>query len=774
MTIAPAAAMTDFQKSDAVLASQKVPTFERPDWSLFRTIEGLQQRAGVPKSQLPRLVLKELADNGLDNGAEVTVQALPKNRGYVIEDNGSGIDGAPEDIARLFSINRPMVSTKLLRLPTRGALGNGLRVVTGAVLVSGGCLVVTTRNRRIELRPERDGTTTVTGVKAVKFPVGTRIEVQFGPTLPCDQNTLYWAKVACRMAQLGNQYLGKSSPWWYDAAQFHELLFASGDTPVRELIANLDGCTGGKAGEIVGKAKLGRAVCRDVTLSQAVKLLEAARENARQVQPKRLGAVGSQAFPSCAYAISHGVACFGNAPLQAEIPFVVEAWAEETQGDTYLTACVNRTPTTGDLHAARNKRDIDAFGCGLHHTIAKAPSRVEFDIWINVTTPYMPITSDGKAPDLKPFLEEIHTAASKAVRKAYRPEAGGRTSQKDIVLDNLDDVVEEVSGGGRYRFNQRQLLYRLRPIVRNELGDDLTTTNFAAIITDYESENGEIPGMYREPRGTIYHPHREETITLGTLMVEDYERPPWTFNKLVYIEKEGFSEALKEEHWAERHDCALLSSKGFTTRAARDLVDLLAEHDEPITIFCVHDADAFGTMIYQTFQEETKARDARKIKIINLGLEPWEALAMGLEVEIVKEGERRKPVADYAAEHPSDESEGNWADWLQTHRVELNAMTTPEFIAWLDGKMAAYSKLIPPGDVLEAELDKRIEEKVRADITERILREAGLDEHVAAAVAAIEKPSAAVLAEGIRNLFQQEPDRQWRDHIEAIAREAAK
>ena len=31
--------------------------------------------------------------------------------------------------------------------------------------------------------------------------------------------------------------------------------------------------------------------------------------------------------------------------------------------------------------------------------------------------------------------------------------------------------------------------------------------------------------MYREPRGSIYHPHRGETITLGTLMVEDYERP---------------------------------------------------------------------------------------------------------------------------------------------------------------------------------------------------------------------------------------------------------
>ena len=64
-----------------------------------------------------------------------------------------------------------------------------------------------------------------------------------------------------------------------------------------------------------------------------------------------------------------------------------------------------------------------------------------------------------------------------------------------------------------------------------------------------------------------------------------------------------------------------MSSKGFSTRAARDLVDKLAEHDEPVTIFCVHDADASGTMIYQTFQEATKARGARKIKIVNLGLE---------------------------------------------------------------------------------------------------------------------------------------------------------
>jgi hypothetical protein len=98
-------------------------------------------------------------------------------------------------------------------------------------------------------------------------------------------------------------------------------------------------------------------------------------------------------------------------------------------------------------------------------------------------------------------------------------------------------------------------------------------------------------------------------------------------------------------------------------------------------------------------------------------------------------------------------------------------MTTPEFIAWLDGKMAAYNKLIPPADVIDAELNNRIETKIRAAVTARILREAGIEHQVATAIAAIEKPSAAVLAEGIRDLFRQEPDREWRDHIEAIARE---
>jgi hypothetical protein len=710
--------------------------FERADWSLFRTIEGLSQKAGVPPDKLPRLVLKEIADNGLDAGARVKVGALPGGA-YFVEDDGPGIDGTPEAIARLFSISRPMISTKLIRLPMRGALGNGLRVVAGAVLASGGSLTVITRNRRIKLRPEADGTTRVIGTKAVEFPVGTRVEIAFGPALPCNHDTLGMARTACHLAR-GQSYSGKSSPWWYDVPNFHELfLGAAANLPVRELISRLDGCSGSKAGEIVTTAGINRAICSRVTRAQAEKLLLAARADVRQVNPQRLGAIGPELYgDNAAYGYAQGIAKFGTIRPQAEIPFNVEAWAARAE-KTYCTACVNRTPISGTLNAGREKRDIDLFGCGLANMVAKAPATANFTILFNVITPYMPITSDGKAPNLRPFLHEIAVAISKAVRKAHRPDAGNKLSQKGAVIDNLEAVIADVSGDGQFRFNARQLFYGLRPLVMDETGEELKIGNFTTIITDYEAERGEIPGMYREPRGSIYHPHKGQTITLGTLMVEEYERPAWIFNKLVYIEKEGFTEALKDDGWPERHDCAPMSSKGFTTRAARDLVDKLAEHDEPVTIFCVHDADAYGTMIYQTFQEATKARGARKIKIANLGLEPWEAIEMGLEVETVEAGTKRKAVADYVKAREDQAPGGSpWEEWLQTHRVELNAMTTPEFIDWLDRKMAEHGsgKLIPPDDVVAAELEARLAAKVRASITERILREAGLEEQVAEAL----------------------------------------
>jgi hypothetical protein len=327
--------------------------FERQDWTLFRTVEGLQQKAGVPAKLLRRLVLKEVGDNALDTGAEIRSGHIDDDSFY-IEDDGPGLDGTPEEIAELFSIRRPMRSSKLLRLPQRGALGNGLRVVAGAVLASEGALVVVTRNRRIVLHPESDGSTSVLEVTKAKHPAGTRIEIGFGPALPRDKCPLEWVKVAAR-ATGGDSYDGRSSPFWYDGAQFHELLLAAGAQPARSLIAQLDGCTGGKAGEIVTRAGLERKACNEVSRREAVKLLQAARLHARPVNPNRLGGIGRDGFANMFYAAEHGTVELGSVEPLAKIPFVVEAWARKEQAgenrkdDLDAILVINRTPAVDEL-----------------------------------------------------------------------------------------------------------------------------------------------------------------------------------------------------------------------------------------------------------------------------------------------------------------------------------------------------------------------------------------------------------------------------------------
>ena len=122
--------------------------YERADWKLFLDPRTLPQKAGCEPDQIGRVVLKELVDNALDCGAsEVTLTG--DARRCTVSDNSPGL--AATDMLRVFAVNRELVSSKLVRRPTRGMLGNGLRVVMGAVAALGGTISVTTRGHIYDL-----------------------------------------------------------------------------------------------------------------------------------------------------------------------------------------------------------------------------------------------------------------------------------------------------------------------------------------------------------------------------------------------------------------------------------------------------------------------------------------------------------------------------------------------------------------------------------------------------------------------------------------------
>ena len=730
--------------------------FEREDWKLFRTMETLSQKAGVSKQKLPMLVCKELADNALDLCGDCEIGF--EGNFFYVKDRGGGLD--PE----LFSISRPLKSSKYLRLPTRGALGNGLRVVAGAVVASGGELYVFTRGQKYKIHWQNDGT--VIPECLGDYPEeGTKISFTLGE-IPINS---YWARQALYYAQ-GETYRGKTSPWWYTSENFFEL-FQAFSGPVRELIRQFDGCSSGKALKLA--AGYPKTPAHTLSFAETEALLTELRAQVKNVNPERLGRIGVLDDRS-GYCKAAGVFTVRTikGSHDAEIPFVLETYVSHANLSyiddmSKISILLNKSPVTGEVTSYQIKNELRLFGCGLNLNVKTKPA----DVLINIITPYIPIVTDGKEPDFSVIATEMQDCLKKAVgraRKSLPIEDVKGKSQKEAVLECLKQAIAKASGDGEYRFSLRQLYYAVRPYVIQETGKEPDYDYFCRdLIGGYEAKHGDIPLMYRDERGTLYHPHRGEEISLGTIAVENYRKPAWTFNKVLYIEKEGFFNVLKERKIPEKYDMALLTSKGYASRAVKDLLDALGENSEQeITFFCIHDADAYGTTIYDTLQNETRARPGRKVKIINLGLDPEEAVTMGLEIERVARSGRRRGVASYI--------DPGWESWLQINRVELNAMSTPQFLAWLEEKIRLYDKgkVIPPATILQESLDRSLQDKLGQRIAAEILAENHYEEQVAEAVREVKErcgDSRSRLSETVPAELQKEPVRRWQDVVEAVS-----
>lgn len=726
--------------------------FSREDWELLRELPGVCQRAGVTLDRLAPLLVKELVDNAIDASGACEFGELD-DRGFYVEDRGPGIDGGREAVARIFSIGRPLTTSKLIRLPTRGRLGHGTRLVAGAVLASSGSLRVATHGVLYELAPQDDGTTTVVSESPHEC-TGTRVEIRVGPGIPLNMNLFDWAGVAQELA--AQLPAIRTSAHWYESDAFFALCRASGPRSARELVAMFEGCSG-KAGKIAEPFR-GRTAA-ELSRAEADELLGRARRESKTVRPERLGFVGSRVDLGEGYArhVGQFTVRASNGEYDGLVPYVVEAWAGPHHFDGFRLT-VNRSPVPNPIQTMKAGNEILVGGVGV--PLKFTVGRGHWKILINIQTPHLALTSDGKGPDLSGLANEIMRTGEKALRAARRrvgPASRRTGSQRERIVDALPEAVAKAGGEGQFRYSLRQLYYAARPLVALT-GEPLDYNYFAQVVTGHESLAGEdLPGIYRDARGTLYHPHAGDEISLGTLAVEDYEVPELLFNKILYAEKEGIVSILRQNGFPERHDCALLSSKGFASRAARDVLDRMGDSSEDLMFFCIHDADAEGTKIHEALQSATRARPERRVVVVNLGLDPWEAVEMGLPIERVQ----RRKVAPTAAYVPTE-----WKNWLQDNRIELNAMTTPELIAWLDRKMIDHGsgKVIPDSAAIEDRLRRSLRERLKTTLTEEIIRTGKLDERIDAGMAALEEAAsdrAIELPAELATVFETDPERSW-------------
>ncbi len=786
--------------------------FTQADWQLFTNLNTLPQQAGVSRHQLPKLVAKELTDNALDTNSKVEI--THQNDGYfkdtiTVRDYGRGLTGSNEDIANLFSMNRPLTSSKRLRLPSRGALGNGLRVVTATVYCSNGTLEVATQGRRLRLIPQDDGSTACEEIGTFEG-TGTEVKVEI-PDNFFGEDILAWANIALH-AQQGGAFKKGTYPHWYDSDSFYGLLLASPpDLKLENFLQLFDKISPNKAKKIIKEftAQFSEEIektlhCPEINRAQAEWLLAMLHQSVKPLSAQKLGEIGAlEDFPIYQKQSTEFTLKTSKGNFHAQIPALIEVFARPESSKEGNQLLVNKTPIAGEIDIQVYEKRLMMYGCGISQQLEIPKISQNAQFWVNIITPYMPIVSNGKEPDLSALASIIGENLQKAARQLKQKTTSHSTSelsdtspkpsQKQALLDGLSQAIDKASGEGKYRYSLRQLYYALRPLVMQATGKELKYANFNNIITDYEFDTGEdLPGVYRDERGTLLHPHTHQEIKLGTKNIERYQRPVYNFNKILYSEKEGFFEILKDAKFCEQHDCALLTSKGFASRAARDVIDLLAETEEELLFFCIHDADLSGSLIYQALQGATKARPERKVKIINLGLEPWEGLEMGLEVENL-EKRSTKSAAQYVTSFDDDwqnpkpvqfegyERWATWGEWLKSFRIELNAMDTPTFINWLHKKISQYDngKVLPQEDFLKAQAKQSVELQLKAQIRAEILKKLNIEQQIQEQFVKDGPRIQAFIQEKdwqekVLQTLQDLPQQSWKEGLESLLEEIIK
>jgi hypothetical protein len=295
--------------------------------------------------------------------------------------------------------------------------------------------------------------------------------------------------------------------------------------------------------------------------------------------------------------------------------------------------------------------------------------------------------------------------AARAARYSPRYWSLPSTTLKQAVFEVLPQATGAATGDGAYAVSARTLYYAVRPLIQEHTDRQLEYWYFSqTLLTEYRDEHGPIDGLYYEPRGMLKEPHTGAAVKLGTVEVARYQLPKWTFDKILYVEKKGLEPIFDAAHFAERYDMAIAYGEGYAAEAARELLAHAEAGD--YTILVLHDADPYGYEIARTLGEATRRMPDHEIEVVDLGLTVADAIERGLQTETFT---RRKRLS-WQLVSRLDGTERGWFEgqpagrkaWIG-RRVELNAFTAPDLVAYVEAKLTdagATDKIVPPADVL--------------------------------------------------------------------------
>jgi DNA topoisomerase VI subunit B len=468
--------------------------------------------------------------------------------------------------------------------------------------------------------------------------------------------------------------------------------------------------------------------------SRIAELLRLMKAESKPVPPDALGIIGEDHFKTVLGTETMQYHCYRH---KGDVPFVVEAvfcYDKEIESPDFVLG-LNFTPTLGDAFASTavsgtyHKKEKQGYGVkGLAYAFRVDNECPGCHLVVHVVHPALNFRDRGKSQiiasaelgeavgeTIASVLKEHYALRDKAnkgeeaeERDRQRREKAARStipSLKEAVYAVIKEAADKASGGGKYLYSVRQLYYAVRPMIQEYTNKALNYAYFTpTLVTDYEDAHSSLEKLVYDPRGHLLTPHSGKSIPLGTKDVENYEIPEWEYDKILYVEKEGFNEIFNQAELGRRYDMAIMTAKGYAPRAAKQM--LSKARGREISILVAHDADLFGYEIRRTIADATRTSKL-SINIIDIGLTVGEALAMGLPRERVENKKKREAPGALKAQVTPEE-----LAFLKQYRIELNAMTSDQLIAWIERKLREHGldkKVVPPDDVLSGAIKANVD-----------------------------------------------------------------
>jgi len=304
-------------------------------------------------------------------------------------------------------------------------------------------------------------------------------------------------------------------------------------------------------------------------------------------------------------------------------------------------------------------------------------------------------------------------------------------------------------------------------------------TYFQTLLAQYVNEREPEWNIAYDDRGHFIEPHTRRVIGLGTLNVRAYLSrihdakaepadidpaefstygPDGCYQAILFIEKEGFMPLFEEVNLAERYDIGIMSTKGLSVTAARNLIDQVCGGTN-IPCLVLHDFDKAGFSIFATLgRSNHRYYYHHHVEFIDLGLRLADIDGLDSE-DVYDSGSDAQRSYNLRRNGATPEE----IEFLLNSRVELNAMASDELVAFVERKLEEHGirKLIPEKERLEEayrlfEHGSQIEEAVQEVID-------AMPENVD------DIPVPDDLADQVKKKLKGEPELRWDQAVAAIA-----